>query len=128
MQIGEPGQTGIQNLGNTCYLNSILQCLASNERLKDYFLNGYYQTDLNRTNRLGCNGQLAQEFSIIIDLIWSGQHRIISPDRLKQIIGQFKPRFNNKNQQDSQELLICLLDGLHEDLNRVNICLFNFKI
>jgi ubiquitin C-terminal hydrolase len=32
---------------------------------------------------------------------------------------QFSPQFNTNEQQDAQELLAFLLDGLHEDLNRV---------
>ena len=34
-------------------------------------------------------------------------------------IGKYAPRFSGFNQHDSQELLAFLLDGLHEDLNRV---------
>lgn len=36
-----------------------------------------------------------------------------------QVIGQFAPAFAGYQQQDSQELMLFLLDGLHEDLNRV---------
>lgn len=32
------GLTGLDNLGNTCYLNSIVQCLANTRPLRDYFL------------------------------------------------------------------------------------------
>lgn len=35
-------------------------------------------------------------------------------------IGKYAPRFNGSQQHDSQELLAFLLDGLHEDLNRVH--------
>lgn len=35
------------------------------------------------------------------------------------MIGEFAPRFNGYTQQDSQELTSFLLDGLHEDLNRI---------
>ena len=35
-------------------------------------------------------------------------------------IGKYAPRFNGFQQHDSQELLAFLLDGLHEDLNRVH--------
>lgn len=35
-------------------------------------------------------------------------------------IAKYAPRFNGFQQQDSQELLAFLLDGLHEDLNRVH--------
>ena len=35
-------------------------------------------------------------------------------------IGKYAPRFNGYQQHDAQELLAFLLDGLHEDLNRVH--------
>jgi len=34
-------------------------------------------------------------------------------------IGKHRPQFANFQQHDAQELLAFLLDGLHEDLNRV---------
>ena len=38
---------------------------------------------------------------------------------LKRAVGQFQPRFVGYQQQDSQELIAFLIDGLHEDLNRI---------
>ena len=35
-------------------------------------------------------------------------------------VGRFAPQFSGYQQQDSQELLAFLLDGLHEDLNRIH--------
>lgn len=34
-------------------------------------------------------------------------------------MGKFAPQFSGYQQQDSQELMAFLLDGLHEDLNRI---------
>lgn len=34
-------------------------------------------------------------------------------------VGRFAPQFSGYQQQDSHELLAFLLDGLHEDLNRI---------
>lgn len=34
-------------------------------------------------------------------------------------VGRFAPQFSGYQQQDSQELMAFLLDGLHEDLNRI---------
>lgn len=39
---GRPvGKCGLSNLGNTCYMNSALQCLRSVEELSKYFLSAY---------------------------------------------------------------------------------------
>ena len=121
-----PGLTGIKNLGNTCFMNSILQCLNSSQKLVDYFLSGQYKKDLNRTNDLGFRGEIADEFSVIVQAIWGGHCRIITPWRLRNIIGQFNQQFISNDQQDSQELLLFLLDGLHEDLNRVSAYFLKF--
>lgn len=40
-------------------------------------------------------------------------------NELQSTIGQFAPRFNGYQQQDAQELMGFLLDGLHEDLNKI---------
>lgn len=42
------GVTGLRNLGNTCYMNAILQCLCSISPLVEYFLSGKYITALQK--------------------------------------------------------------------------------
>lgn len=66
-------------------------------------------------------GELAERFAELLRELWSGKHRQISPAALKDVVGRHAAQFQGFNQHDSQELLGSLLDGLHEDLNRIRV-------
>lgn len=74
---------------------------------------------LSRSNILGHKGEVAEEFGAIMKALWSGQFKFISPRDFKITIGKINDQFSGYEQQDSQELLLFLMDGLHEDLNKV---------
>lgn len=101
-------------------MNSILQCLCNAPHLADYFNRNCYQDDINRSNLLGHKGEVAEEFGIIMKALWTGQYRYISPKDFKITIGKINDQFAGYSQQDSQELLLFLMDGLHEDLNKAD--------
>ncbi|KAG5645703.1 hypothetical protein DXG03_005398 [Asterophora parasitica] len=117
----EPGTLGLGNMGNTCFMNSALQCLAHNKELTDYFLTGLYQDELNPDNPLGMHGAIAEAFGALLNRIWAstGSSTSYSPREFKSQLQRFAPQFSGYQQHDSQELVAFLLDGLHEDLNRV---------
>ena len=74
---------------------------------------------LPRANILGHKGEVAEEFGVIMKALWSGLYKIISARDFKITIGKINDQFSGCEQQDSQELLLFLMDGLHEDLNKV---------
>ncbi|KAH9774862.1 ubiquitin carboxyl-terminal hydrolase 10 [Citrus sinensis] len=112
------GLAGLQNLGNTCFMNSALQCLVHTPDLAQYFL-GDYSDEINTENPLGMHGELALAFGDLLRKLWSSGRAAVAPRAFKGKLARFAPQFSGYNQHDSQELLAFLLDGLHEDLNRV---------
>ncbi|KAF8116373.1 hypothetical protein N665_0019s0051 [Sinapis alba] len=112
------GLRGLQNLGNTCFMNSTLQCLAHTPPFVDYFLKDY-RDDINEDNPLGKRGELATEVGELLKKLWSSGQNAVAPHSFKTKLASFAPQFSGYNQHDCQEMLSCLLDGLHEDLNKV---------
>jgi ubiquitin carboxyl-terminal hydrolase 4/11/15 len=115
----QPGASGLENMGSTCYMSSGLQCLLHSRPLVDLFLTTKWTGQLNtkQRNPLSSGGQIARAFGALVSEVWSGRHGSVLPSDLKSAIGSFAPQFAGWEQQDSQELVTFVLDGLHEDLN-----------
>ncbi|XP_012628978.1 ubiquitin carboxyl-terminal hydrolase 2 isoform X1 [Microcebus murinus] len=112
------GLAGLRNLGNTCFMNSILQCLSNTRELRDYCLQRLYMRDLSHSSN--AHTALMEEFAKLIQTIWtSSPNDVVSPSEFKTQIQRYAPRFVGYNQQDAQEFLRFLLDGLHNEVNRV---------
>ena len=114
------GRAGLFNIGNTCFMNSGLQCLSNCYELTKYFLLDYYENDINLDNKLGSGGKIAIIYRKLLEDLWKGDQNSINPSYFKSIFAQFVRKFSGYAQQDSNEFLIYLLDKIHEDLNSIS--------
>ena len=114
----QPGATGLSNLGNTCYMNAALQCLSNTHILTEYFQQKCHLAEINKLNPIGTKGAVARSYGNLIRDLWRGSVSV-APSRLLDTIAHHAPQFRGNIQHDSQELLGFVIDGLHEDLNRI---------
>lgn len=113
------GAVGLHNLGNTCYMNSALQCVRSVEELSKYFLTDSHLPEINQTNVLGYEGRVAIAYGNLLREVYDEGRSAVSPRDFKSTVGRCRPTFSGWGQQDSQEFLGFLLDALQEDLSRI---------
>ena len=100
-------------------MNTALQCLNSIWELSNFFLKKNYESKINKDNPLGYKGILCKAYSNLIHHLWYGVGNLYNPLIFFLIVGNINQTFSGKNQQDAQEFLNFLIDGLHEDLNLV---------
>lgn len=120
------GATGLRNLGNTCFMNAILQSLSNIEEFSCYFKElpavslrsgktagrRMYHTRSQGDNSVS----LVEEFRKTLCSLWQGSQTAFSPDSLFYAIWKIMPSFRGYQQQDAHEFMRYLLDHLHREL------------
>lgn len=107
--------SGLENIGNTCYLNTAIQCLLSIPDISMHFYNldnmgewgGREVLVKNKVKRIGyefsrlCKGLLEEKC-------------VVRPEAFVKAFKVLHPNFNVFNQQDSHEIFLFILHNLHE--------------
>ena len=106
---------GLQNIGATCYMNATLQCLAHVETLTKNLLSKKSQIKSDRYKN-----QLANSFVEVLENMWENNSiTYYAPYNFKNLISKMNPLFEGVQANDSKDLVLFLLETLHNELNKV---------
>ena len=112
------GLSGLVNLGNTCYMNSAIQCFSHTEKLRQYFLSKEY---LNENKDVETEFDICKQWYRLMNGMWE-ENCTVSPMSFLKVIKSLAQK-KNKNinfvfnsQNDIHEFIIFFLDNIHENL------------
>ena len=113
------GLTGLVNLGNTCFMNSAIQCLSHTTELTQYFLTKAYKSNINKKSK---RINVLEQWARLIDGMWDS-NCIVSPNSFNKTIRILAAEnglynFTGFSQNDVEEFLILFIDSLHDALSR----------
>ena len=98
---------GLNNLGNTCYLNSALQILINCTVLTKVILSQSFKSEIINTYK-----------KFLIEYKNTSTGESISPNLIKNLVGSKDKKFLNFNQHDSHEFLINLIELLEDEFKK----------
>jgi len=106
------GLSGLSNMGNTCFLNTTLQCISHT-----YELNEFLDTEFQSKKK-----GLLHEYNELRKLLWH-KNCIVTPGGFikavhEQAVKKNRPMFSGYDQNDVSEFIHFLLESFHEDVSR----------
>ncbi|RNF10968.1 putative ubiquitin hydrolase [Trypanosoma rangeli] len=111
MRLERCGVCGLLNIGNTCYMNSALQCLFNMRAVRHAILS----IPLSECR----NPLVTREMVCLLRNMWSGVQQVAETSKLKTTFGREVRRFDSYEQQDAMEFIETLLDCMHEETKKI---------
>uniref|UniRef100_A0A2M4BGI0 Ubiquitin carboxyl-terminal hydrolase n=2 Tax=Anopheles marajoara TaxID=58244 RepID=A0A2M4BGI0_9DIPT len=121
---------GLRNLGNTCFMNSVLQSLSNIQEFSCYFntmpaleskhkQKGYHSRSMKETMDDVFVVEELRKVLLNLSQGGDGTKGAISPECLFLVIWKVVPQFRGHRQHDAHEFLRYMLDRLHTELQQV---------
>jgi ubiquitin C-terminal hydrolase len=119
------GKIGLNNRGNTCFMNTTIQCLSHVIPLTDYIMTNRFMGPLSQESKKAeIPTKLLKEFEVtkgyvqLIKMMWaSSEKEALDPKSFHMAFQRFHDRFEGYHQQDAEEALTVIMDSLHETLS-----------
>ena len=119
----EPTLIGLNNIGASCYINSILQCLSQTPPLVNYFLNDSNKGEImnNNINKENENKpQISPVFLKLIKILWDKNKKgsSFSPYDFMETIEKINPLLKKGSVAKSRDFFIIIIEQIHKELNK----------
>ena len=105
-----PHKSGLENIGQTCYMNATIQCLSNLKPITNYFLSNYGNFNFQTQT-------LTATYSNLLFQLFMSNKSYITPKDFKNIIGEMNPLFKGMHAADAKDLVFFIIETLHKENN-----------
>ena len=114
-------KTGLSNMGDTSYLNAVLQLLGTVRNLASYFVNPNNQKFfVDNINNASLSFVIHRLFLHLYPYPEKEQ-QVYKPETLLTILGKLNQVYNSKKRRNPNDLILFILNHVHKEINLIKI-------